>query len=142
MANYCCATRTNYFRVKDPESFKSFMYTVYGSEEPVDVWEETDRSGNKVFGFGCYGGIAGVCGDEEEYEESCYDDFIEGLQRYVADDDAIIILESGNEKLRYLVGQAEIITSKEYRFVNIADIAKLRAAELLNNPNWSTKLSY
>ena len=45
MANYCCATRTNYFRVKDPESFKSFMYTVYGSEEPVDVWEETDRSG-------------------------------------------------------------------------------------------------
>ena len=24
MANYCCAVRTNYFRVKDAEAFKKF----------------------------------------------------------------------------------------------------------------------
>lgn len=30
MANYNCAIRTNYFRVKDADKFKAFMSDVYG----------------------------------------------------------------------------------------------------------------
>lgn len=44
MANYCCAIRTNYFHVKDPEAFKAFMDTVYASEDEIKMWEEVDQT--------------------------------------------------------------------------------------------------
>ncbi len=46
MANYTCATRTNYFRVNDAENFKAFMARAYGTEDRVDLWEEKDKDGN------------------------------------------------------------------------------------------------
>lgn len=71
-----------------------------------------------------------------------YDEFIDGLQECVADDDAIIIFESGNEKLRYVVGSATIITSKDYEYISITHTASKRAAELLNNSEWTTQCEY
>lgn len=51
--------------------------------------------------FGTYGSIAGLANASEDEEEFCddtaYDEFINGLQECVADDDAVIILEAGNE---------------------------------------------
>ena len=41
MANYNCAIRTNYFRVKDADKFKAFMSDVYSSEDEIEVFEET-----------------------------------------------------------------------------------------------------
>ena len=109
MANYYASTRTNYFRVKDEEEFRKFMAHVSGTEDRVELWEEKDNNDNTVFGFGTLGGIAGVTdyhndSDADSDDEDCEDDFdafLEGLQTFVADDDAIIILESGHEKLRY-----------------------------------------
>jgi len=49
MANYTCATRTNYFRVNDAENFKAFMARAYGTEDRVDLWEEKDKDGNTVY---------------------------------------------------------------------------------------------
>lgn len=37
MANYRCAIRTNYFRVKNEEEFIALMDRVYGYEDSVDV---------------------------------------------------------------------------------------------------------
>lgn len=143
MANYCCTTRTNYFHVKDRDAFLDFMSRVYGSEDSVDLWEEKDENGNAVFGFGVYGGISGVAdSDDEDIDDSCYDDFIKGLQECVADDDAIIIFESGNEKMRYVVGSAEIITSSSCEYMNIEDIAVKKASEMLKNKSWDTKCCY
>lgn len=142
MANYNCAIRTNYFRVKDADKFKAFMSDVYGSEDEIEVFEETDKDGVTRYGFGCYGGISGVCLLDEDCEDSSYDLFIEGLQQFVADDDAIIILESGHEKLRYLVGSAEVITSKEYRYMRIEDFAISEAAKMLHNPKFTTRVAY
>ena len=141
MANYCCAVRTNYFHVNDPDGFKQFMDKVYGCEDAVDVWEEKDKDGETVFGFGCYGAIAGLVGDDDE-DDCEYDAFVDGLQKYVADDDAIIIMESGNEKLRYVIGSATIITSKKYEYLDIASLAAARAAEIIGNPGWVTKVDY
>lgn len=109
MANYYASTRTNYFRVKDEEEFRKFMAHVSGTEDRVELWEEKDKNSNTVFGFGTLGGIAGVTdyhndSDADSDDEDCEDDFdafLDGLQTFVADDDAIIILESGHEKLRY-----------------------------------------
>ena len=149
MANYCCATRTNYFHVKDRDKFIELMDRVYGCEDSVDVWEDKDEEGKTVFGFGLYSGIAGLRDDnmdveDEDIEDECgdYDKFIEGLQECVADDDAVIIFEAGNEKLRYVIGAAEIITSKEYKRIGIQEIASQMAAQILGNPSWKTKCYY
>lgn len=149
MANYCCATRTNYFRVKDPDAFRSFMDKVLCSEDTIDVWEEKGADGVLRFGFGCYGSVLGIGIDSNQTEDACdyyddfsYDDFVNGLSNLVADDDAIIILESGNEKLRYVVGCATVVTSKAVDYLAIEDVAVSCARKLLGNDSWRTELCY
>ena len=144
MANYCCANRTNYFHVKDEDKFRELMSRAYGSEDSIDLWEEKDSEGKTVFGFGVYGGISGVrnvLADEDDDLED-YDAFIDGLQECVANDDAIIIMESGNEKLRYVIGSATVITSQGCEYIDIMDLAARKAAEMLNNPGYKTKCDY
>ena len=143
MANYCCTIRTNYFHVKDEAEFRSLMEQVYGSEDAVEVWEKRDDEGNTTFGFGCYGGIAGIRDtDDDDLEETAFDRFLEKLQQCVAENDAVIILEAGNEKMRYVVGTALILTNKACEYLDIAELAEKRAAELLAIPSWKTKLTY
>lgn len=142
MANYCSTVRSNYFHVKDAESFKEMMSHVYGCEDTVELWEEKDKNGNSVFGFGVYGGISGIRYSDDDDDDFSYDAFIDMLQKCVADDDAIIILESGNEKLRYVVGSAIIITSLDYKYVDITNVAMKEAKSMLNNPLWKTKCEY
>lgn len=140
MANYCCTIRTNYFHVKDDEAFRALMSRAYGCEDSVELWEDKDENGKTVFGFGTYGGISGLRDlDDGDIDDSSYDNFIDCLQESVADDDAIIILESGNEKMRYVIGSATIITGSEHKYIDITDIATKEAAEMLNNPLWKTK---
>ena len=143
MANYCCTIRTNYFHVKDEAEFRSLMEQVYGSEDAVEVWEKRDDEGNTTFGFGCYGGIAGIRDtDDDDLEETAFDRFLEKLQQCVAENDAVIILEAGNEKMRYVVGTALILTNKACEYLDIAELAEKRAAGLLAIPSWKTKLMY
>ena len=146
MANYCCAYRTNYFKVKDNEKFKEFMTHVYA--EDLDVFHKTDKNGNELYGFGGYGGISGYFNDENEYEnddeawDNAYDSFIDGLAKQVADDDAILLFEVGNEKLRYVVGSVVVITSKGYEYRDITNVGVEIAKQMLNNPNYDTQCSY
>lgn len=144
MANYCCAIRTNYFHVKDDEAFRTLMNRVYGCEDSVELWEKKDKDGRTVFGFGVYGGISGLkdSDDDDIDDDSSYEDFIDSLQESVADDDAIIILESGNEKLRCVIGSATIITSSGYKYLDIINLATKQAGEMLNNPAWKTQCGY
>lgn len=97
-----------------------------------------------MFGFGCYGGIAGIrdTDNDEDLEETAFDRFLEKLQKCVAEDDAVIIMEAGSEKMRYVVGTALILTSKVCECMDVAELAKKRAAELLAIPSWRTKLMY
>ena len=138
MANYNCAIRTNYFHVKDSELFRQFMSRVYGTEGFMELWEEKDADGQTVFGFGCYGGISGLQ-DALDVDEASYDAFIRGLQQHIREDDTVIILEAGWEKLRYLIGCAEIITCSGFEYLNISDLAQARAATILGNPGWQTQ---
>ena len=146
MANYCCTIRTNYFHVKDEDRFRDLMARVRGCEDSVELWEEKDPDGKAVFGFGVYGGIAGLRNAQEDEDgdsdESSYDEFIDGLQECVADNDAVIIMEAGNEKMRCIIGAASIITSKGYQYMDIVDIATRKAAEMLGDSEWKTKCCY
>ena len=147
MANYNCAIRTNYFRVRNEAEFEEMMSHVYGSEDNIDLWKETDKNGNTVYGFGCYGGISGYCEnyDPEDLDEDwdqAYDMFIDKLQECVAEDDAVIIMESGWEKMRYVCGYTTVITSKVIRCIDMVKTAVNSARDMLENPEWTTKTSY
>lgn len=140
MANYECTTRTNYFRVKDETAFRDLMSRIYGSEDTIELWE-ADDNGSPLFAFGCYGGISGLKAEDDD-ENDDFDSVIDELQKCVANDDAIIIFEVGNEKLRYLTGLATIITSTEVKIMELTDMACQSAVDLLGNPNWKTNTCY
>lgn len=138
MANYQCAIRTNYFHAKNSELFRQFMARVYGAEGSVELWEAKDSSGQTMFGFGCYGGISGLR-DIPDIDEAGYDAFVCGLQQHIREDDAVILLESGREKLCHLVGSAEIITCNGHESLDISDLAQARAAAMLGSPGWQAQ---
>ena len=146
MANYCCAYRTNYFKVKYNEKFKEFMTHVYA--EDLEIFHKKDENGNEQYGFGGYGGISGYFNNENEYEDSdeawdnACDNFIDGLAKQVAEDDAILLFEVGNEKLRYVVGSVAVITSKGYEYRDITNVGVEIAKQMLNNPNYNTQCTY
>lgn len=103
MANYVCAARTNYFRVKDRNKF--------------DAWV-------KDHGYRSSGGDEGlIClmpGDsddgafERDYDEEKdeYTPFSQMLAPFLADGEVAIIMEAGAEKLRYIVGHAVAVNNK------------------------------
>lgn len=147
MANYTCATRTNYFHVQDPEQFKLFMARVYGTENHVELWEEPDADGNPTYAFGTKGSIGGLRSSDPdtaafEHNDVDHAAFIHGLQRLITDDDAVIIQESGREKLCYLVGSALIITKNQCEHLDILDVAVAKARQMLGNPEWGTRTDY
>lgn len=142
MANYNCAIRTNYFRVKDADKFKAFMSDIYSADGEIEVFEETDKDGVTRYGFGCYGQIRGVFPTNEDGIFSEYAAFIEGLQELVAEDDAIIIFETGSDGLRYFTGTADVITTNGHKYLRIEDWATKVAAKMLNNPKFTTEVAY
>ncbi|MBE5040548.1 hypothetical protein [Ructibacterium gallinarum] len=142
MANYECAVRTNYFHVKDAGRFREFMKNVCGSEDKIDLWERQDADSRAVFGFGCYGGIAGLKNPDGEIDNDSFDQFIAGLQEHIGDNDAVILFEAGNEKLRYVTSGATVITGKGCVYLDVERLAIQKAQEQLENPNWATKCVY
>lgn len=141
MANYCCATRTNYFHVKDEDALRELMKHCDVTEDVLDLWGESDDDGKTVFGFGCYGSIMGYVEDPDDWDEADMDEFCRRLQKIVADDDAVLIFESGNEKLRYVVGSVWIITAASVEYHDIREIGIMSARSVLGNA-FNTKCEY
>ena len=143
MADYCCAIRTNYFHVKDKEKFMNFMQHVRGTEDSIEVWTDVDSKGNTVYAFGCYGTIDGYVSNlDDDEEEPDIIAFEMGLTDHIADDDAIMIFESGHEKLRYVIGGVLIITSTGSEYHDIREIGINSARTLLGNESWSSECEY
>ena len=142
MANYTCAIRTNYFRVKDADKFKAFMSTVYSTKAEIKVFESLDKDGVARYGFGCCGQIRGIWPTNEDGIFFEYAAFIEGLQELVAEDDAIIIFETGSDGLLYLTGTADVITTEGHKYLRIEDWATKVAAKMLHNPEFTTRVAY
>ena len=149
MANYICTTRSNYFRVNDADGFVEFMDHIHGTEDDVDLWAkdvQTDSGVVKYYGFGCYGGILGFLQNGDDYSDDefdqAFDKFIDGLQKYVADDDAVLIMESGFEKLRYVTGYVTIVTKDRCATIDMVLQAQHLASEFLEDETWSTQCAY
>lgn len=81
--------------------------------------------------------------DEYPDDDGCgnCDKFYEELQKILPDDEAVILMESGNENLRYVTGTATVITSKEVRFLDMSHIAIETASKMLGK-EFETQLDY
>lgn len=162
MANYYGNTRTNYFRVKDEDRYQELFAGLCGDEDGIHDFSQM-INGEMYHGFGSYGSIwyrsKGSRSRElweeddedisdEDLEEEEVDDgestdfFYNELSKIVHDDDAAIITEVGNEKLRYLVGCAIICAHGKVEAVDIETVAIAKAAEMIGNPGYTCKNSY
>lgn len=133
MANYMGMMRTNYFKVKDVEAFNELTNKL-SAEDNITV-EVTDE--NTCF-IGCYSPIDYI----DENNDYNIDEFYNKLSKLIADDDAAIFIEIGHEKLRYLIGLVVIVTTNDVKYLDLSNIAIETAKNMLNNPNWTTKLNY
>ena len=123
MANYESVTRSNYFHVKDEDAFSKFMDTVSGDD--MHCWSDKDEDGNTLHAFGCDGSIYGVPNGAKDND---FDLFLSELQKHIAPEDAVILMESGHEKLRYVTGFATVITSGGIETISIDELAISKAS--------------
>lgn len=137
MANYECVSRTNYFHVKDAELFREFMDTVIADD--LHLWEEKDNDSSTVFAFGCEKTIYGIT---DKNGDSNLELFFTELQKHIADNDAVILMETGHEKLRYVTGYATVITHTGMQTLGIETFALAKAKEMLENPDFETRTDY
>lgn len=151
MAITSTATRTNYFKVKDPEAFEAFIARIQCSDDTeVKVIQNVGDDGITRYGFDVFDDILGVAPpeipaeDEDDWGDVEYDyeEFLLGLSELVADDDAAIIIASGYEGLRYVNGWANIVTHSEIRSYDLQQLAAQTAADMLKDPDWKTQLNY
>lgn len=143
MANYECTVRTNYFHVKDEEAFRKLVEGIV-SDDRIWLFEENDPEGEKLFGFGSYSSLRGIhkdsAEDDDEYDKG--EVLYQKLQSCVAEDDAVIILTAGIEELRCVTGDAVCITHDKIEYLDLTRLAVAKAAEMLNNPLYSTVCEY
>lgn len=142
MANYYATIRTNYFSVKDEVKFREIVDSC-SAEDTVHLFEVEQPNGSKLFGFGCYGSIYGIPpGEDEDDDDNNLDAFYDALQEVLPEDEAIIITEIGNEKLRYLIGCCTVITHNGIQFIDVRDKAVGLARTMLQNDAYQTKMDY
>ena len=115
MANYVATARSNYFKVKDPEAFESWVANcpnvglISEDDGTFAVYSDDPDSGSwPNYRF-----------DEEtgDYEE--FDIFAE-IAEFLIDGEIAVFMEVGAEKLRYCNGYAIAVHSNgEYETLNL-----------------------
>ena len=116
MANYVATARSNYFKVKDPEAFKSWVANcpnvglISKDDGTFAVYSDDPDSGSwPNYRF-----------DEEtgDYDEEF--DFFAGVAEFLVDGEIAVFMEVGAEKLRYCNGYAIAVhSSGEYEALNL-----------------------
>lgn len=71
-----------------------------------------------------------------------FTEFLYGIQKLLPDGEAMILMESGEEKLRYVTGYATVVTNKGIEYLNLTDLALKTAREMLGDPDFDTRLEY
>lgn len=163
MANYYGNTRTNYFRVIDEKKFKSIVDSICSYEDTVEYWSQK-KNDETYYAFGAQDSIQGICDcpacnscegcehkdlEDNEICQSCncegdysYEKMVNELQKVLHPEDAIIIVEAGYEKLRYVGGNTTIITSAKIEYKDVWNDAINKAKEMLNNNEYSADYTY
>lgn len=67
---------------------------------------------------------------------------MEESQKILLEDDAIIIINIGYEKMRYLTGDCDVITKNDIEYIDITTVALETACNMLQNPEFKTQMDY
>lgn len=121
MATYTSVVRSNYFIVKDREAFQAWLDRF----EDVEHIEDTTPDGTKLDGFLIDSG----CGipdyyytDDYETEDEEEVDFLGVLVTHLTKGEVAVIIELGQEGMRYLGGMAWAINSEGVtKEINLSD---------------------
>lgn len=127
MANYYATARSNYFAVKDEEAFKDWVMSV-----GLEVYEQITPGGSTLFMIApsdmddCG---AWPSGREDKDDEWVEIDLLDELSVHLADEHVAVLMEVGNEKLRYVNGFAQAVNNKgEYVQLSLNDIYEKAAS--------------
>ena len=121
MANYKERTRTNYFHVTDEKRYQELFGRLKGEEDKVLDFTKTDEYGRLFHGSEATAPLiitqnltcanckyAEECGKTEDCKEECeaadFDEFVSEMQKILPEDETMIVITSGYEKLRSLLG--------------------------------------
>jgi hypothetical protein len=111
MADYCGTTRSSYFYVTDEDKYEEFKKHVVA--EDLEFWDEKDKNGKTAHAFGGYCEIDGYVDNiDDDYEDEDYPDydlFLKKLSELIAPGSACVIMQAGNENLRYVVGDVSVV---------------------------------
>ena len=141
MADYIAKTRTNYFKVTDPEAFKELMQHCSASSScgcTIEVYFKYGETSTVM--FCCEGSFDGMI--TENPEDADFDQFVEELQKLLPENEVCIITEIGAEKLRYLTAYSNVISKNEIRQVSLDAVAMKEAGKMLNDPDYKTEMEY
>jgi len=115
MANYYATARSNYFAVKDEKAFRDWAGLL-----GLTILEPGHRD-KTADGIRRFGISSGNCDDSGGWpnvvwnDEACDYDPIEvheQLSAHLADNEVAVLLEVGNETLRYVAGVAVAVNNK------------------------------
>lgn len=136
MANYYGKVRTNYFGVKDEKKFKELTSKL---EAEDNILIEQNSEGK--WSIASYSSID-YCLEVDNCEDYDLDAFFESMKECIADGDAMIWTEIGNENLKYFVAYSTVVTSKEIVHVVLEKCALDIAKDLLSNDDFETQMDY
>jgi len=134
MANYYASARTSYVKVRDEVKFEEWASTVPSSR----VVKETTAEGalyTIFFDTDDCNGIPWVRYREDEdgdFVDLEFDIYKE-IQPHIAEGWAIIFEEAGDEKLRYIVGTAAVVTPTQIKATDLNSWTK-RTLKRLGSP--------
>lgn len=144
MADYICSSRTNYFRVTDEKLWREWLDDVCDVED----FSTTTEDGTALHAFGCYGTpwydhAADDDADDYYSDGSIFEDHsLERIQAFLPEGEAMIYMEAGWEKLRYVTGSAVIVTRDGIRSFDTTGMAIDIAREMLGDGEWTSITDY
>lgn len=139
MADYCGVIRTNYFEVTDEAVFRRIVGKYFNPT--VSVYEKVQPGSAKLFAFGCYASLDRLA-IEDDGDVDAIALFFSELQEVLRDGHSIMIFESGNEKLRYIIGRVIVITKQDILAVDLGDQALWLARKMLGNDHYDPVMYY
>ncbi len=115
MANYYATARSNYFAVKDETKFRQWAEShdleVMTPNYPERIPHEVPRFAITPSDDSHHGGWPGSRFNEETQEDESIA-LHEELSLHLADGEVAVLMEIGNEKLRYLIGYTVAVNNK------------------------------
>lgn len=144
--------RTNYFKVKDEDKFRALMAKCV-SDKPIEIKELRLDGKEPRFCFCCEGCIDGLktpdvscnaftcenCAKYAECDTECDLNIFElELAKIIAPDDAVILTTLSFEGLGTLHAEADIITAKEIRNIDLNALSIETGRDMLGK-DWNTQ---